>query len=381
VTSVGALVDVIVVGAGIVGAACAFELARAGASVLVLERGAANREGSGTTEGNFHIQALSPRPHGRVRDSARWIPLQVAASKIWSTLEDELEESIGVRRVGGMSVAENEEQLDIVRMEHQLEVEGGIHTQLFDGDQARDACPLLSDTVVGAVYTAEDGFANALLTAPAYLRAAQRRGAHVFPFTEVTGILRDGAGFSVSAGDRKWLGDFVVDAAGPWLDRVAAAAGRPLSLMPVALQQIASERVPATLQCLVQVPLTSLIIKQVAAGNVLVGGGWAARSLDLEGRSPLSVASIAGNLRVAARVLPFVRGLRALRAWTGPYAVTPDELPVVGELSDLPGFYVAGGPLSFTHGPTWGKVVRDLVTGRPPIVDVSDLGPDRLLTS
>ncbi len=373
--------DAIVIGAGIVGAATAFELSRSGLKVIVLERGAPNREGSGATEGNFHIQALSPRPLGRIRDSARWVPLQVIASRLWGSLETELEAPVGVQRVGGFSVAETEDQLEIVRMEHRLELEGGIATQLMTGDEARSAYPLLSRSVIGAVYTPEDGFANALQVAPAYLRAACARGACVHAFTPVTAIKKVGSGFEVTAGGETWHAGVVVNAAGPWLHLVSEMAGHPLELLPMALQVVATELIPPTMSSLVQVPLGGLIVKQAAAGNVLIGGGWPGASLNLSGRSPLSVANLIGNVRIATRVLPFLRDYRVIRAWTGPYAVTPDELPVVGELSVLSGFFVVGGPLSFTHGPTWGKVICDLVLGRVPMTDVADFGPDRLLTN
>jgi sarcosine oxidase subunit beta len=120
-------------------------------------------------------------------------------------------------------------------------------------------------------------------------------------------------------------------------------------------------------------------VKQVTAGQVLVGGGWPARNLDLEGRSSVSVANAFGNARQAVRILPFLGGLRLLRAWAGPLAATSDEMPVIGSPADQPGYLVAGGTYAFTLAPLWARCLRALVERATPPIDLSGLGLDRLL--
>jgi sarcosine oxidase subunit beta len=122
-----------------------------------------------------------------------------------------------------------------------------------------------------------------------------------------------------------------------------------------------------------------LSVKQVTAGNVLIGGGWPAAALDLDGRSRAGIASMVGNLALARRILPFLAELRILRVWAGPLAATPDEMPVVGEVPGHPGFLVAGGTYAFTLAPLWARVLRELVLAEPPSEPVADLGPGRLL--
>ncbi|WP_343964321.1 FAD-binding oxidoreductase, partial [Streptosporangium amethystogenes] len=171
----------------------------------------------------------------------------------------------------------------------------------------------------------------------------------------------------------------VVDVAGPWLGEIAALAGITLRMTPVAIQMHATVRSSATMSHLVQHIGEGLSVKQVAAGNLLIGGGWPALSMDLAGRSDTSLDSLVGNVALAVRVLPFIRDLRLLRMWAGPLAATPDEMPVIGEVPGAPGFYVAGGTYAFTFAPLWGETLRCLIEGKPPPVDVSDLGPGRLM--
>ncbi|MGK5529656.1 NAD(P)/FAD-dependent oxidoreductase [Streptomyces sp. URMC 129] len=373
--------DVVVIGAGILGAAAAFHLAAAGFRVTVLERGAPNREGSGTTAGNLHIQGIHTRRPGQgvPVDSERFLPLQRAASERWSTVEERLGADVELRRGGGFMVAETAEQEQELHDKRKLERTVGIPTELLTGDEARRRLPLLSGRVGAATWCPLDGYANPLLITPAYLRAAVRHGAEVHAFTPVTRIDRGPGGYTVGSADRSWTAPVVVDAAGPWLTEVAALAGITLAMAPVVIQMHATVRVPPVLGHLVQHIGEGLSVKQVSAGNLLIGGGWPARGAGAAGRGAASMPSLTGNLVQACRVLPFLADLRLLRVWAGPLAATPDEMPVIGEVPGHPGFFVAGGTYAFTFAPLWGETLRALIAGERPPEPVGDLGPGRLM--
>lgn len=374
--------DVIVIGAGIVGAAIAHELSRAGHQVVVLERNVPNREGSGTTAGNLHIQAIHPsRPGQSVpADIGRFLPLQLAASDLWENIEEELGGSVELRREGGFMVAETAQQVDELRQKHQMEQQLGLETELVTGDEARQELPLLSDSVLAADWCPRDGYANPLLITPRYLAAAAQHGAYVLAAHPVTAIERVGDQYRVKTPHGSWTSPWVIDAAGPWMSQVAAMAGINLGLSPVAIQMHVTVRTDPIMRHLVQHVSEGFSVKQVKAGNFLIGGGWPAGSFNPTGRSITSTASMIGNLAQAIRLIPSLADLQLLRAWAGPLAATPDEMPVIGTPSTHPRFVVVGGTYAFTLAPLWAQVTRAIVEDREPALPVADLGPDRLIT-
>ena len=112
-------------------------------------------------------------------------------------------------------------------------------------------------------------------------------------------------------------------------------------------------------------------MKQAHEGNVLIGGGYPSRlardpegGFDL-GRAPAIVPeSLCDNLRTAIRAVPSVAGLNLIRAWTGIVALTPDQLPLVGEVPTLPGFHVCAGGSGFTLAPVFARFLGETLGGR-----------------
>ena len=374
--------DAIVVGAGILGAAATYELAKAGLKTVLVERGAPNRESSGTTAGNVHVQAIHTRRPGQAKpaDASVFLPLQLAASDLWGELEAELDANVELRRGGSFMVAETIDQVAELRAKHDLEHRFGLFTKFLDGREARHELPLLSERILAANYCSSDGYANPLLATPAYLAAATRYKATIYPFTPVTGISRSSNTYRLNTPSGVLESPVVVNTAGAWISQVAKMAGISLDMSPLAIQMHATVRTDPVMSHVVQHVGVGLSVKQVAAGNILIGGGWPANELNLRGRSGISLKSMLSNVSLAQRVLPFLKDLRILRAWAGPLAAAPDELPVIGEVSDAPGFLVAGGTYGFTLAPLWGRVLRDLALGNEPTIDLRRVTVQRLVT-
>jgi glycine/D-amino acid oxidase-like deaminating enzyme len=143
------------------------------------------------------------------------------------------------------------------------------------------------------------------------------------------------------------------------------------------------ERAPPLIPHLVQHASKRLTLKQVAAGNFLVGGGWPSR-LAREGagmstrlRAEPVMENVVQNLTLAMQLVPALGRLHLLRSWTGITGVTADQMPLLGEMPEAPGFYVAAGGAAFTHGPTYARLISESILDSRPSVAIDLYSPAR----
>ena len=363
--------DVAIIGGGLLGCALAFKLAQAGVDVMVLERDELNREASGTNAGSLHIQLL--RPPG-MEDA--WlerfrplVPLHADSGRAWRRLEAEAGIRVGVRMHGGLLVAQTRAQLEMLKKKVAIERAGGLETSLVSGGEARALCPLLSDSVIGADYCPDDGVANSLLVAPALARRAAECGARVALRHEVLAIEALAARrFRLRTAGGDVRARRIVVAAGPWTARIAAMVGVSLPIGPNVLSMNVTEAQPRELDLLIQHAGQRLTLKQTDSGTYIIGGGWPGEYAAAENMKLTSFDSLAGNLWIAASVVPRVARLRVIRTWAGLGSNTPDWRPIIGECHGVPGFHILFSGLGFTLGPVCAQMMADLLT-RPGAAD------------
>ena len=375
--------DVIIIGGGILGASLAFELTKESIRVQLIDRSSVGREGSGATAGNLHIQAVHTRRPGQViaLDNVRLLPLQIAASRLWDDAEQELPEDIELRRTGGLTVAESELQGEEILLKRRHEIEAGIPGEILSSDEARRLLPELGDSVQLAEYCPLDGYVNPLKVTPAWMRAAIRQGLTLRTHDEVLNISKVSSSWIVKTKNGQFTCSKLVIVAGPWMDDILSMVGVSIRMNPVAIQMHLTERLAPRLPFLVQHIAEGMSIKQVSAGQIMIGGGWPAQYLALGETSDISVESLTGNLSQAVRILPFLQKVRLLRSWSGALGATADEMPIIGEVPGAEGLFVAGGTYAFTFAPLWAKTLLNLILKRVPAVDVSDLGIGRLMNA
>lgn len=374
--------DVVVIGAGVLGAAVAFELADRGLDVVVLERGLPGRQGSGTTAGNLHIQAIHPARPGQDDpvDTGRFVPLQRETAALWARLESRLDADLQVTQCGGFTVAETEAEHRALREKYEWERAAGIPTEVVDGDRVRELVPGLSRSVLAATYCEWDGYANNLLITPAYLRRAKGLGARVFTHAPVHALDRGSDGtWQVHSDAVSVSAPVVINAAGPWIQQVAQLADVHIAMSPLAIQMHETVRADRMLEVLVQHVGRGLSLKQVRDGSVVIGGGWPAGPLALGDYTPIDERSLDGNMADAVRVFPRLAEAPLSRAWSGPLAATADEMPLVGEVPGRPGLFVMGGTYAFTFSPLWARSIAELIVDGAVGIDIDDLGPGRLM--
>lgn len=384
--------DVVVVGGGLLGCATAWMIGRSGGTALLVERDQINQHASGQNAGSLHFQLeyrMIERGLEAARKAAEAMPLHLEAARLWAQLPRDCAEDIVVKQTGGLMLAETAGQVELLRRKTEIERSWGLEIEMLDRAGVERIAPYLSAGVIAAAYCPIEGKADTRTAAPALARAALREGVAVRTRTEVVGMRRQGSAWALSLSDRREVvADAVVLAAGVWTTKLGAMVGACLPTVPLALTMTVTLRVPRFIPHLVQHAGGRLSLKQALDGNVLIGGGWPARLMrdtdgapDFKVRPELLRDSLAGNADTAIRVAPALGQIPALRSWVGTTTVTPDQLPLVGPVPGAPGVFVATGGSAFTLGPSFAKVLTELVAGRPPSTDIRNFEPGRYARS
>jgi len=363
-----------------VGCASAYYLAKSGARVVLIEKGQVNQGASGQNAGSLHFQLehrLIAHHKQLTHELADYVSFTKTAIRQWRNIETELGCHLELTMKGGLMVAETAEELELLRLKSAIERNAGLDIELLGGDETRTIAPYLGNSVQAALYCAHEGHCNPRLLTPAYARKAQEHGAVFLTGAPVSALRRRERKWEVdysrgTSADQKIIADAlqadnVLNAAGAWSGDVSAMAGFCLPVIPIGLTMNVTEPVSPFIPHLVQHVGRKLSMKQVHDGNVLIGGGWNAvlqyeRGRWLADTSPLiKPESVRSNLQVASEVVPAVSDLHLLRSWTGTTCITPDELPVLGEIPEAPGLFAATGGPGFTFGPAYAQIISNLI--------------------
>jgi glycine/D-amino acid oxidase-like deaminating enzyme len=307
------------------------------------------------------------------------LALHAEAGRVWPTLEAELGAELGIRIGGGLLVGETLGDREQLIRKLEVENAAGIGTRLVEGAELRELGPFLDERVTAASYHPGEGHANSLLVAPAFARAAVARGVSLLTRAEVVGIEpRSGGGFEVRTTRGSLAAGRVVDAAGAWVDEVAAMVGLRIPIVRHVVTVNVTEPAQAAMGgMLVQHVSRGLTLKQAPRGNFIVGGGWPAVVDERTGRRVPPFASIVGNLTVAAQIVPRLLELRLLRSWAGIGGDSGDFMPIIGESERVPGFHVLEVSFGFTLGPVGARLLAERMVGGSTSLSIDPFSPNR----
>jgi glycine/D-amino acid oxidase-like deaminating enzyme len=309
--------------------------------------------------------------------AGRSLGLHLAGVSEWSVLAAELPDPIELHVDGGLMVATNAAERELLLYKIDLEQRLGIPVTLLEAQTLADHAPYLAPGVIAAAFCAAEGRLNPALATPALARAAIRFGARLCPQHRLLGLEVRGKGFLAHTQQGPIHAGKVINAAGPWADTVTAMLGYQLPTQRFVLQMNVTEPVPRFLPHLVQHVGARLTLKQASNGNIIIGGGWQGH-LDQAEQAHMVLQNIRANLAVACDVVPCLSGLNLIRTWPGIVGRIGDGNPVLGAMPGLPGFLQAlGVPNGYTLGPICGRLVAELALGRAPSIDISQFSPDR----
>lgn len=372
----------VVVGAGIVGAACAYYLARDGHAVTVLERG---QIAGGTTsrgEGNILVSDKAPGPE---------LALALVSDRLWRSLGAEFgPAAFELEDKGGLVVATSGPTLAGLRQFAAAQAAAGVHRVLIPADGLHELEPHLAPGLPGGVLYPQDQQVQPVVAAAALLRAARGLGATVRTGVEVTGA-RTGAegslrGVLTSAGGI--AAEVVINAAGTWSGSLSERLGGPVPVLPRRGFVLVTEPLPRVVRRKVYSAdyvanvassdsglETSVVVEGTRGGTVLIGA-----SRERVGFDPaLSVDVVRKLAAQAVSLFPFLAQVSLMRVYRGYRPYCPDHLPVIGEDPRVPGLWHACGHEGAGVGlaPATGALIADLVAGRATEVDAAPFAPGR----
>jgi len=362
--------DAIIVGAGIVGAACADELARRGLRVAVVDR---EIVGSGATAaGMGHVVVMD--------DSEAQFALTRYSQQLWQALKPELPDDVEYEQCGTIWVAADEEEMAEVRRKQEYYATRGVPTEVLDAQGLKQLEPNLRGGMAGGLLVPEDAVVYPPCAARFLIERAQSRGAEVRLGASVPEIgqgrarLSDGSEISAAVS---------VNAAGAWAPEITPG----LEIKKRKGHLLITDRYPGFLRHqLVELGYlksahsvssdsVAFNVQPRRTGQILIGSSrqYGAEHKDVDHNL------LARMLQRAAEYMPALGQMSAVRVWTGFRAATPDKLPLIGPWPGDKSVFLATGHegLGITTSLGTAKILADQITVAKAEISIEPYLPSR----
>lgn len=361
--------DVVVVGAGIVGAACARECAQHGVRTVIVDSGVVG--GGATAAGMGHIVAMD--------DSPAQLALTGYSQRLWHDIAAEISSDAEWEPCGTLWIASDDEEMAEVRRKYRVYAEAGIATDILSAEQLAREEPHLR-ALAGALLVPRDAVLYPPCAAAWLLREATRMGAQLLTPKRV---------LSAAAG-RVRLDDGSELHAGRIVNACGAESPRLTPGLPIRKRRghlVITDRYPGFVRHQlvelgylksahsVSTDSVAFNVQPRQTGQLLIGS-----SREFGAEEPeVNHALLAAMIRRTQAYLPGIGDLHAIRVWTGFRAATPDKLPLIGPWPEDETVYLATGHegLGITTSLATAKLLANTMLGRPADIDAAPYLPSR----
>jgi D-hydroxyproline dehydrogenase subunit beta len=378
--------DLVVVGAGIVGAACAYYAAREGLAVTIVERGPIVSGTTGAGEGNILVSDKEPGAE---------LDLALLSSRQWRELSElplgrqTFGSAVELEVKGGLVVASSAVTLNGLERLAKEQRTLGIEAIPVPRHELREHEPHLADDLAGGYLYPQDMQVQPILAAAHLLRLARRSGATVLPHEPVTGFLGGGDRVTgVRTPQRTISADAVLNATGTWAGELADLAGVRVPVTPRRGFILVTEPLPPLIRRKVYFAdyiadvasdsaalQTSAVVEGTRAGTVLIGASRERVGFD----RTFSLSALHHLAAGAVRLFPMLSNVAVMRAYRGFRPYCPDHLPAIGPDARVPGLYHAcgheGAGIGLSLGT--GRLIAQTLIGTTPDIDLHPFRPDR----
>src|SRR5205823_11375543 len=366
--------DVVIVGAGIVGAACAHECSQSGLRVAVIDQDVIG--GGATAAGMGHIVVMD--------DSDAQFALTRYSQTLWQELRPELPEDVEYEQCGTIWVATDEEEMTEVLRKHAYYSRQGVSVEVLNPGDIERLEPNLRKGMVGGLLVPDDGVLYPPCAARFLMDQAQGRGVTLHLQQTVAQI---GKGQLHLAEGTRFSSATIVNAAGTW----ASALTRWIAVKKRKGHLVITDRYPGFVRHqlvelgylksahAVTADSVAFNVQPRRTGQVLIGSS---RQYGAEHKE-VDHDILRRMLQRAQEYMPGLAQTSAIRAWTGFRAATPDKLPLIGPWREDATVYLATGHegLGITTSLATARLLVDQLVGRSPSIPFEPYLPSRSLSA
>lgn len=356
--------DVVVIGAGVHGLSTAYHLGKLGVrNVAVLDKGYLGGGASARSTAIVRANYLT----------VEGIPFFREGLKLYQDLAQELDFNLLFNQMGRLDIGHTESSVYWLNLRAQFNQLLDVDSRLIGPQEIKELVPVMdlregkSLPVLSALYHPPAGVVRHDAVVWGLARGADRLGAEIHPFTEVTGVIMDKGrvtGVQTSAGPVK--ADMVVSATAGWTSTVGDMIGLELPISTYPLQACVTEPMKPFIHTTISSADLHVYVYQTERGELVIGGA-------VEHYPTYSHSSTFHRLEELAvntlQLIPSLQNVKIMRQWTGLCDMTPDYAPIMGQVDGIDGFILncGWGTWGFKAAPISGKCIAELVyTGKTP---------------
>ena len=346
--------DVLIIGGGLMGFSTALQLALRGTHCIVLDKDSPGRHASGVNAGGLR----------QLNRHLAEVPLSVVAAEMWQHIETLVDSDCDTHFPGQLRIAENAADLQALEERAAMvRALGFEHEQIIGRKELYQRVPALAPHCKGALICRNDGYARPYHALHAFRRKACSLGVEFHASTRVDALLHSADEWRVSTPKGEFRAPVLVNCAGAWAGRLAAAIGDTAPVKPGAPMLMITERLPRFVGPVIGSVSRKLSFKQMQNGTVLIGGAHMAELDIAQQRTAMNWAKLAVSARTVMALFPQLENTRIVRTWAGIEAFMPDNLPVIGSSRRSPQAWHAFGfsAHGFQLAPVIGKIMSQLI--------------------
>lgn len=363
--------EIAVIGGGILGCSTAYHLAKRGQKeVVLLEKDLLAQASTGLSVGGIRLQFSHP---ANIRLSQETLCL-------FEHFEEEFNVDIGFYQVGYLFMLQKKNTWEDFLSSVELQRQFNVPVEILSPEEIKHRWPYLEvSDIQGGTFCPKDGYADPHNVAMAFANKARKLGVRIEEKTKVTGIRVESSrvkGVETTKGPIS--APIVVNAAGPWGGEVARMAGLEFPVKPYRRQVFMTKAFDAISKPIPMVIDFDALFYFRGEGPGLITG------MSDRDEPPSFNTNVDWNflekvIEKAVHRAPVLEKAKILRGWGGLYAITPDENPIIGMMSQVKGFFCAIGfsGHGFQHGPAVGRILSELILDGYTDFDLTPFAYDR----